>query len=50
VLQAIKSKSWAEALAKNGWTPALLSGPEFDAFVDREFATLRAIMVKSGMV
>ena len=50
VLQATKSKSWAEALAKNGWTPALLSGPEFDAFVDREFATLRAIMVKSGMV
>ncbi len=50
VVAATKSKSWAESIAKNGWTPALLAGPEFDAFVDREFATLRAIMVKSGMI
>ena len=50
VVQAAKSKSWAESIAKNGWTPALLAGPEFDSFVDREFATLRAIMVKSGMI
>jgi putative tricarboxylic transport membrane protein len=50
VVQATKSKSWAESIDKNGWTPALLAGPEFDAFVDREFATLRAIMVKSGMI
>lgn len=50
VVAATKSKSWAESVDKNGWTPALLAGPEFDAFVDREFATLRAIMVKSGMI
>ncbi|WP_458232295.1 Bug family tripartite tricarboxylate transporter substrate binding protein [Roseateles sp. P5_E8] len=50
VVQATKSKSWAESIEKNGWTPALLAGPEFDSFVDREFATLRAIMVKSGMI
>jgi len=50
VVAATKSKSWAESIEKNGWTPALLAGPEFDAFVDREFATLRAIMVKSGMI
>ncbi|KQV86347.1 tripartite tricarboxylate transporter substrate binding protein [Pelomonas sp. Root1237] len=50
VVAATKSKSWAESIDKNGWTPALLSGPEFEAFVDREFATLRAIMVKSGMI
>jgi putative tricarboxylic transport membrane protein len=50
VVQATKSKSWAESIEKNGWTPALMVGPEFDAFVDREFATLRAIMVKSGMI
>ncbi|MFG6462011.1 tripartite tricarboxylate transporter substrate binding protein [Roseateles sp. DXS20W] len=50
VVAATKSKSWAESIDKNGWTPALLAGPEFDAFVDREFATLRAIMVKSGMI
>ena len=29
---------------------AVLTGPAFDEFVDREFATLRAIMVKSGMI
>jgi putative tricarboxylic transport membrane protein len=50
VVQATKSKSWAESIAKNGWTPALLAGPQFDEFVDREFAVLRAIMVKSGMI
>jgi putative tricarboxylic transport membrane protein len=50
VVKASKSKSWAESLDKNAWTPALLAGPEFDEFVDREFATLRAIMVKSGMI
>jgi putative tricarboxylic transport membrane protein len=50
VVAATKSKSWAESIEKNNWTPALLAGPEFDAFVDREFATLRAIMVKSGMI
>ncbi|MFG6440991.1 tripartite tricarboxylate transporter substrate binding protein [Roseateles sp. LKC17W] len=50
VVAATKSKSWAESVDKNGWTPALLAGVEFDAFVDREFATLRAIMVKSGMI
>ncbi|ALV06057.1 tripartite tricarboxylate transporter substrate binding protein [Roseateles depolymerans] len=50
VVKATKSKAWAEALEKNGWTPALLTGKEFEDFVDREFAALRAIMVKSGMV
>jgi len=50
VLKATKSKAWAEALEKNGWTPAVLSGPEFEKFVDDEFASLRAVMVKSGMV
>ncbi|HEY9106291.1 MAG TPA: tripartite tricarboxylate transporter substrate-binding protein, partial [Roseateles sp.] len=34
VVAATKSKSWAESIEKNGWTPALLAGPEFDAFVD----------------
>jgi len=50
VVTATKHKSWAEAIERNGWTPALLTGPAFDKFVDDEFATLRAIMVKSGMV
>jgi putative tricarboxylic transport membrane protein len=50
VLAALKTKSWQESLEKNDWTPAVLSGPAFDKFVDDEFALLRAIMVKAGMV
>jgi putative tricarboxylic transport membrane protein len=50
VLAALKTKSWAESLEKNAWTPAVLSGPAFDKFVDDDFASLRATMVKSGMI
>jgi putative tricarboxylic transport membrane protein len=50
IVKATKSKAWAEALEKNGWTPALLTGPEFEKFVDDEFASLRAVMAKSGML
>lgn len=48
--KATKHKSWQELLEKNGWTPAWLAGDEFASFVDAEFASLRATMVKSGMV
>jgi putative tricarboxylic transport membrane protein len=50
VLKAVKTKSWAEASEKNSWTPAVLSGPAFEKFVDDDFASLRATMVKSGMI
>ncbi len=50
VIKATKSKAWLEALAKNGWTPALLSGAAFDQFVERDFASLRMIMSKTGMI
>jgi len=50
MIKATKTKAWAEALDKNGWTPALLTGRAFDEFVDREFASLRATMVKAGMI
>ncbi|HEY2927565.1 Bug family tripartite tricarboxylate transporter substrate binding protein [Piscinibacter sp.] len=50
IVKATKSKAWAEALEKNGWTPALMTGKEFADFVDRDFAQLRATMVKAGMV
>jgi putative tricarboxylic transport membrane protein len=50
VLKAVKSKSWLDASEKNSWTPAVLTGSAFDKFVDDDFAALRAIMVKSGMV
>ena len=50
VLKATKTKAWTDALEKNGWTPAVMAGAEFEKFVDDEFASLRAVMVKSGMV
>jgi len=50
IVKATKSKAWAEALEKNGWTPALMTGTDFDKFVDDEFASLRAVMAKSGMI
>ena len=50
VVKATKTKAWTEALEKNNWTPALLAGPAFEEFVDRDFANLRATMVRAGMV
>ena len=50
IVKATKTKSWAESLDKNSWTPALQTGKEFGDFVDREFASLRATMVKAGMI
>jgi putative tricarboxylic transport membrane protein len=50
IVKATKTQSWAEALAKNNWTPAFLAGKPFEEFVDRDMASLRATMVKSGLV
>ena len=50
IVKATKTRSWAESLEKNNWTPALLTGKGFGDFVDREFASLRATMVKAGMI
>lgn len=50
IVKATKAKAWAEALEKNGWAPALMTGKDFEDFVDREFASLRATMIKAGMV
>ncbi|WP_332778140.1 tripartite tricarboxylate transporter substrate binding protein [Polaromonas sp.] len=50
VLKALKSKVWTESSEKNNWTPAVLTGAAFDKFVDDDFASLRATMVKSGMI
>ncbi|MES2362285.1 MAG: tripartite tricarboxylate transporter substrate-binding protein [Pseudomonadota bacterium] len=50
VLAALKTSAWADAVKKNDWTPAVLTGDAFAKFVDDDFASLRATMVKSGMV
>ncbi len=50
IVKGTRSKAWADALEKNNWTAALMTGPDFDKFVDDEFASLRAVMAKSGMI
>lgn len=50
VVAATKTKFWQEALEKNNWTPALLTGKAFDDFVDSDFAALRGTMHLAGMV
>jgi len=50
IVKATNTRAWTEALEKNGWTAALMTGADFDKFVDDEFASLRAVMVKSGMI
>ncbi|MFM6987005.1 MAG: tripartite tricarboxylate transporter substrate binding protein [Hydrogenophaga sp.] len=50
VVKATRSKAWQDALVKNNWTSALLTGKAFDEFVDKDFSTLRATMVRAGMV
>ena len=50
IVKATKSKSWQDDLAKNNWTPALLTGKAFDDFVDSDFAALRGTMHLAGML
>ncbi|MBK6386442.1 MAG: tripartite tricarboxylate transporter substrate binding protein [Rhodoferax sp.] len=50
VIKATQTTSWQESLAKNAWTPVLLTGKAFDDYVDNEFASLRGIMHLSGML
>jgi putative tricarboxylic transport membrane protein len=50
VAKATRSKAWADSLKQNDWTPAFLSGKEFEDFVTRDFASLRDTMTRAGMV
>jgi putative tricarboxylic transport membrane protein len=50
VVRATQTKAWTDALEKNGWTSAVLTGKEYVQFVEYEFTSLRAIMYLSGMV
>lgn len=50
VVRATQSEVWAQALVKNRWTPALLSGAGFDKFVSDDLAALRATLLKSGLI
>ncbi|MBI5721449.1 MAG: tripartite tricarboxylate transporter substrate binding protein [Burkholderiales bacterium] len=48
--KAVQHKTWTEALDKNGWTPALLTGDAFAQFVERDSAALRQTMTRAGML
>ncbi|WP_127999301.1 Bug family tripartite tricarboxylate transporter substrate binding protein [Piscinibacter defluvii] len=50
ITKATQHKSWLEALEKNGWTPALLTGDAFAQFVERDTAQLRETMTRAGMI
>ncbi len=50
VARASQTRTWNEALAKNNWFPSLLTGPEFERFVNEDHARLRAMMAKLGMI
>ncbi|WP_325345628.1 Bug family tripartite tricarboxylate transporter substrate binding protein [Xylophilus sp.] len=50
VTAALKTPAWADAVKKNDWTPAVLTGDAFTKFVEHEFAALRDPMTKAGMV
>lgn len=50
VTLAVRQKSWIEALVTNGWTPALLTGPDFDQFVDSEHTRIESAMRDVGLI
>ena len=50
VTAATKQKSWIEAMARNDWFPALLTGTDFNAFVDAEHKRIEASMRMVGLV
>jgi putative tricarboxylic transport membrane protein len=50
VVAATRQKSWTEAAASNAWSPALLTGTEFEKFVDAEQGRIEASMREVGLI
>ena len=44
-----KTKGWKQAMAKNGWTPALLTGQEFSDYMASETKRVQDILGKLGL-
>ncbi len=49
VVKATETPLWKETLAKNDWTPFLLTGDEFGKFVDNESARLGGSLRELGV-
>jgi putative tricarboxylic transport membrane protein len=45
-----KTKGWKKAMKANGWTPALLTGPEFAAYMKSENQRVKDILGQLGLV
>ena len=49
VRQALESSTWAQALQRHRWLPEPLLGEPFEAFVAREFESMRSVLLKAGL-
>ena len=45
----LRSADWQHSLQRNQWLPDPLVGPPFEAFVAREFESLRDVLLKAGL-
>lgn len=50
VLKGTQTPQWKEALARNEWTPYVLTGAEFGSFVEAETKRLGGILRELGLV
>ena len=44
-----ESAEWDEALARQGWTPAVKTGDEFSTFLDDEVARVNDVIADLGL-
>jgi putative tricarboxylic transport membrane protein len=49
VVKATQTKSWLQTVERRGWTPLLITGADFDRFVEAEQARLSSLMKTLGM-
>jgi putative tricarboxylic transport membrane protein len=50
VLAATQQASWTNAITRNAWVPAIISGDEFGQFVDSEHTRIEASMRLVGLI
>lgn len=49
IRQALLSQAWQSAVQRHQWLPDPLIGQAFEDFVDREFESLREVLLKAGL-
>jgi putative tricarboxylic transport membrane protein len=48
--KAVRTKTWQELLAKNGWTDAYLTGDSFKTYLDNDIAKTEKVLNGLGLV